>query len=318
MAHVLIFGGTGFIGSHLARYCLNIGDEVTIAKRPSSSLWRLADVLQRVNIHTVTLPDRRGLERLFGEAQPDHVFFLAAQVKRLPQPDFSDAISCVNEDLVGFLNVLSAAASATIVPKTFVRAGTLAEYGNGPVPYVESQREKPLNAYAASMAASAHFAQMMQPRLPFPAIHARLALCYGFAQSNDFLIPTLINNILARQQTTLRRPYDRRDLIYVKDVVTGLRRIAGVPLSGGTIINLATGTAPTMAEVAKHILLILGEREDLVVFDEAPVPTDTASHICGSPDLARELLGWSAKTGLVEGLELTTNMIKMSTSRVVE
>jgi nucleoside-diphosphate-sugar epimerase len=318
VAQVLIFGGTGFIGSHLARHCLDLGDEVAIAARPESNPWRLADLHGRLKIHSVALSDRQALVRLFYEVRADHVFFLAAQAKRPPKTDFSDVNDSINEDLFGLLNVLSACAAGGSIPKNLVRAGSLAEYGNNPVPYVESQREKPLNAYAASMAAGTHFAQMMQPRLPFPAIHARLALCYGTTQSSDFLIPTLIRNGLARRQTVLSRPHDRRDIIYVQDVVEGLRKLAGASLPGGTIINLATGIAPSMAEIAKFILQALGEREDLIVFDEAPIQPDTTSHLCGAPDLARELIGWSAKTGFAQGLRLTVNLTKQHSSMEVE
>ena len=50
MARVLITGGTGFIGSHLARDCLSRGDEVTVLARPGSDPWRLADLAGRITL----------------------------------------------------------------------------------------------------------------------------------------------------------------------------------------------------------------------------------------------------------------------------
>lgn len=317
MARVLIFGGTGFIGSHLAQYCLACGDDVSIAARPGSNPWRLAGLRQRLAIHTAALLDRTALLRLFDTVRPDHVFYLAAQTRRPPEPDFSDAATGINEDLFNLLSVLSAAASSTAVPAAFVRAGSLAEYGNGPAPFVETQREKPLNAYAATMTAGTHFAQMLQPRLAYPAIHARLALCYGPGQSNDFLIPTLIDNCLAGRPTVLRRPNDRRDLIYVKDVVAGLRKLAEARLPGGTVVNLATGIAPTMTEVAEHVVRALGVRQDLIVRDESPAQPDTTPFLCGSAALAHELSGWVAETGFAEGLRVTVNMTKERANTVM-
>jgi len=283
---------------------------VVIAARPGSSPWRIKDMLGQIAIHTVSLHDQPALRRMFDVVQPERVFYLAAQTKRPFEFDFSDATSSVSDDLTGLLNVLSAAAAAAVAPKSFVRAGSLAEYGNGSAPYLESQREKPLNAYAASLAAGTHYAQMMQPRLPYPVTLARLALCYGPTQSSEFLIPTLIDNCRAGRPTVLRRPHDRRDLLYVKDAVCGLRRLATIPLPGGTVINLATGIALSMIEVAQQVVRTMGERQQLIVVDEVPSQPDTTSYLCGSAALARELLGWTAETDFVEGLKLTLTTIQ--------
>ncbi|NJM29152.1 MAG: NAD(P)-dependent oxidoreductase [Rhizobiales bacterium] len=315
MARVLIFGGTGFIGSHLARHCLEQGDRVVIAARPQSNSWRLADVLDSVIIHPVSLLEQTAIARLFHEVRPDQVYYLVAQAKRPPERSFSDVVDSIGEDLMGLVNVMAAAAAAA--PKSFVRAASLAEYGNGPAPFLETQREKPLNSYGASMAAGTHFAQMMQPRLSYPAIHARLALCYGPGQSSEFLIPALIQNCMAGQPTVIRRPNDRRDLIYVMDVVTGLRKLANAPLPGGTVVNLATGIAPAMIEVAREVVRALGGRQEQIVIDEAHAQPDTTSYLCGSAAMARQLIDWRPETSFAEGLQRTLNAIKKNANTVV-
>ncbi len=208
----------------------------------------------------------------------------------------------ISTDLVNLVAVLAAASAADAAPQVLVRAGSLAEYGDGPAPYVETQREKPLNTYAAAMTACTHYSQMLQPRLPFAAVTARLALCYGPDQNEDFLIPALIRNGLAGRPTRLERPDDRRDLVFVDDAVDALCRLAGAQLPGGTIVNVATGIAPTMRQVAQMVMHAVGADPRLIEAVDGPQSPDAIADLRASPALARDLLDWQAQTTLAEGI----------------
>lgn len=189
---MLIIGGAGFIGSHLAQHCITRGDEVQIIVRPQTDLWRLGKFPLRPNVHTLNLGDRAALERCFREVRADEIYHLAFQTRRQQTSNFSDVEQSINVDILNLVNILAAAAATKHSPRAFVRAGSLAEYGNGPAPYTEDQRENPLNAYSAALTAATHYTQMLQPRLPFSTYTARLALAYGPYQDQSFLIPTLI------------------------------------------------------------------------------------------------------------------------------
>ena len=183
--------------------------------------------------------------------------------------------------------------------------GSLAEYGNGPTPARESQREQPLSAYATAMVAGAHFARMLQPTLPFAVLTARLALTYGEGQSDTFLIPRLVQRCLAGIACEVRHPSRRRDLIHVDDVVDGLRTLARSDLPGGSIVNLCSGIAPTMGSVAERIADLTGADPALVRFGDDAESDTEISTVLGSPDLALALTGWRARTALEEGLART-------------
>ncbi|MDB5685841.1 MAG: hypothetical protein JWR77_430, partial [Rhizorhabdus sp.] len=183
-------------------------------------------------------------------------------------------------------------------------AGSLAEYGNGAMPSHEDQREDPLTVYTAAMVAGAHYARMLQPRLPFPVITARFALVYGPGQSEDYFLPWLVRRCLAGQPSDVRRPQSRRDMIYIDDVVEGLRGMATVALPGGTILNLSTGQAPTVGEIAMFVLAACRADPALVRFEQEDAPNFRAETLHGSPARACNLLGWAARTPLAEGLQL--------------
>ena len=76
MTRVLIIGGAGFIGSHLARHCIARGAEVHIVARPETELWRLEGILAKLTLHRLDLHDRSTLDRCFAKARPDEVYYL--------------------------------------------------------------------------------------------------------------------------------------------------------------------------------------------------------------------------------------------------
>lgn len=314
MTRVLIIGGAGFIGSHLARHCLSRGDDVHIVARPQTDLWRLADIHSHLMLHRLDLQDRVALDRCFTEVRPEEVYHLATQTRWQPAPDFADAHQSISTDILNLTTVLAAASAANSPPRVMVRAGSLAEYGNGPVPNVESQRENPLNPYATALTACTYCAQMLQPRLPFAVLTARLALTYGPAQDEDFLLPTLIRNCLAGARTRVLRPDDRRDLIYVTDVAEALCRLGSSKLPGGKIVNVATGIAPPMRDVADLVTRLVGVNPALIDIVESPAAMKGTYQgyaiMCGSPALARKLLDWKAGTTLIEGLQRILDLVR--------
>jgi UDP-glucose 4-epimerase len=312
---VLIFGGAGFIGSHLARFCLSRRDEVHVAARPQTNLSRLQSIDESIKLHQFEFSDRDAMAHCFAEVMPHEVYQLATRTRWMPKHDLSDVSEGINCETGNLISIIAAAASAKSPPRVMVRTGSLAEYGNGPAPYLENQRENPLNAYAASLVASTHCSQMLQSRLPFPLLTARLALTYGPDQSADFLIPSLLQNCEAARTTSIRRPLDRRDMIYVSDVAEALTLLAGSKIPGGTIVNICTGNAPTVKQIALSVINATGSNPNLIEFSlgqkRVQTSSDSCLNFCGSPLLARKLLGWKAKIDLQKGLRLMLQPLHM-------
>lgn len=299
---ILVIGGGGFIGAHLVAHCARRGDAVHVVVRPGSSLDRLRPWLSSIRVHEAPLGDRAAMDVVLAAARPGQVFHLAVADRRSAQPDLGDARLSITDDLANLVNLLAACAAASAPPGAFVRAGSLAEYGTAPAPYDETQRESPLDSYAAGLVAGTHYARMLCGRLPFPICTARLALTYGAAQSERFLLPGLIRRCLAGANSFIARPRDRRDLMHVDDAVAGLLRVADQPVV--PVVNLATGFAPSMAEVSARVCAATGADPRLVTFG----PSRSAGGVPdlrGSGRLARQQLDWVPQIGLDEGLART-------------
>lgn len=298
---VLITGGAGFIGSHLARAHLAAGDEVHILVRPKTSLPP-GRVHGDVIVHRVDLSDYAALMACMSAARPRTIYHLATDAGRSQQLPEPHDIAALTGDLDNVLRLAAAAAEALAKPERLIAIQSLAVYGNGPCPSPEDQREAPIAPYAASMVAAGHYLSVMQPRLPFPVLHARLGLTFGPGQADSFFVPWLIERCLKRAVSEVQAPDDRRDLIHVDDIVAGLMAMSEAPLPGGTIINLASGTAPTMREVAGLIVELTGADPALVHFARHAAGDIRSRAVCCRIDRARELLGWRPHVSLREGI----------------
>ncbi|WP_065792123.1 MULTISPECIES: NAD-dependent epimerase/dehydratase family protein [unclassified Ensifer] len=303
MPNVLIVGGAGFIGSHLVARCVKEGHAVHVLVRPETNVHRLRRADLEAQLHILHLDDRSALERCFAATRPDYVYYLAAATRRKQEARLGDAFASVQEDLIGLLSTIAAAAETQHPPVAFVRAGTLAAYGGTPLPHVETQREVPKTTYAAALVAGGHYIDALQPRLPFPIVTARLSLVFGPAQSDAFLIPSLIRRCLGGERSIIRRPNEKRDLLFVDDAVEAMYRLSMARLQGASIVNIASGNAPTMREVAALIVAATGA--DPALIELLPTRGSDDVDLCPSPALAAELFGWKADISLHRGIART-------------
>ena len=306
MSRILITGAAGFVGSHLASACLKAGHQVHAVVRPGSSDERLRCLGDRIVHHLFDLRSEMELKSCLAEVVPNLIFHLAGSPRRAQQPRLGDARENIGEDLDCLIALLGAAADTHHPPDRIIRTGSLAEYGLAPLPYREDAREAPVTVYGAGLVAATHFVGALQSRLPFCVATARLALVYGPSQSVDYLLPALITRCLAGEVSIVRRPSDRRDLIFVEDAVAALLRMTAAPLPPAAVINISSGVAPTMREVAQLVIEQTGAEPDLIEYEHGSPPSGVAD-LRGSPERAHGLLGWQTRIALAEGLEQTVS-----------
>lgn len=306
---VLITGGAGFIGSHLAASHLDGGDEVHLLVRPEG-ISHAERVPPGAIVHAVDLKDLPQVRACFAQSNPTILYHLASDTGRDPSIPDPAEWPAMTRDLEQLLILLAAAAGSPDL-RVMVRAGSLAEYGNQPTPSPETRREQPRTVYTAAMVAGAHYCAMLQPRLAFPVLTARFALTYGPGQSEEFLLPALLRRCLADETTVVRQPDNRRDMVFVDDIVAGLRAMARSDLPGGTIINLSSGQARKIREIVELALRVTGTPDDRVTMEsgDRDRPSLRVDTVCGVPDLAALNLGWRARTSLEEGIARTARSL---------
>jgi UDP-glucose 4-epimerase len=302
---VLITGAAGFVGSHLTRRLFGDGDEVHILVRPGSSTERLEDVRPHITVWPGDLEDVSAIRNCVSQCRPDVVFHLAADTgARGSGADFARVDASLNVNLRATLHLLRELQEAQAPIRTFIRTGGLEEYGCGPVPSSETQRESPVSPYSASQVAATHYCAMLQPYLRFAVVTIRPALIYGPAQSRRFFIPALIEHCLAGRNFPMTTGEQRRELLYIDDAVEVLVRAARTAGLAGEIINAGSGSAPRIIEIAHAVQHAVGSHIQLVA-GLLPERAGEIPHLLCNSEKAARLLGWRAETSLPAGLART-------------
>lgn len=302
---VLVTGATGFLGSHLVRRLLAQGQAVHVLTRPDSDFRRLRDCEDHLTVWTGDVTDFASVLSACRGARPKTIFHLAGDTSlRAFSGDWASVERAASVGIGGLMNLLRAASEATSDLRYVVRTGGLEEYGAGPSPFVESQREAPCSPYSFAQVAGTHLSQMMQPHLPFAVVTLRPTLIYGPDQSSDFLIPSLIRSLLRGRRFTLTEGRQRRDLLHVDDFVSSALAAAEHDDLRGAVLNIASGEGHAIRDIALRIAMML-EATALLDIGGAPERATEVFDLVGDATLARERLGWRPRVSLEDGLART-------------
>lgn len=301
----LITGGTGFIGSNLVRSLVAQGKEVHLLVRPGSSLWRIDDIKKHVRCWVGDLQDRQSLVDCVGSAQPQVIVHLGGGSMGRPwDVDFSEVFASINLNLMGTLALLQAVVESGAPVQRFIRMGGLLEYGQGPVPFVESQREQPVSIYPATQVATTVLLNALHQGFDFPIISLRLASVYGPGRSLDFFIPALICAALKGQDFAMTSGRQAWDMLYVDDAIDAIVTAANSDCASGEVINIGSGEGHSLKSIAELIVANVPGAGELKV-GAKPEPVGAIPNLTCNIMKAKEILGWQPKTSLETGLKKT-------------
>jgi nucleoside-diphosphate-sugar epimerase len=300
---VLVTGAGGLIGSRLVPALAAEGADVHRLARPGASA-PLRDDPGDVTTWECSPTDPAAVAACLAEARPAVVVHLAGDsAVRHGGADPEALRRSVEANLVGTLSLVLAAAAAGT--DAVIRAGGLEEYGLGPVPFAEDQREEPVSPYSASQVAATHYCRMLQRHLAPAIVTLRLALVYGPGQSGGFLVPSLVRACLAGEDFELTGGEQTRDIVFVDDVVQAFLAAARRgPELRGEIVNVGTGVERRVLDVAETVVRLTGSRTRLLR-GAAPERAVEIERLVCRTDRARALLGWEAVTELDDGLRQT-------------
>lgn len=252
---MLITGGAGFVGSHLARRLASDGCHVHVITRPQSRLDLIADLKDKVVCH-VYGRESSGLPEIVKAAQPDVVFHLASYFKAEHRPE--EICEMLDSNLIFGTQLLDAMANAGV--RSLVNAGTAWQHYQG-------REYSPTCLYAASKQAFEALIQFYVEAHGISAVTLKLTDTYG----PDDPRPKLFNLIrkAASEGTALdMSPGEQKvDFVHVDDVVRALWAAAESLLGGasaGHVKYWLSGAEPRrLRDVVEEF--IRNEKLDVVV-----------------------------------------------------
>lgn len=299
---VFVTGATGFIGSHLVRRLVNAGADVHILLRNNSSTYRINDVIKRLHLWHVDITDYKSLCLCYREIKPEIIFHLAVfrNVERVPE--LIEPMFEIN--LRGTANLLRAIADEGVVLECFINTGTCEEYGDGPVPFEETQRESPVSPYSASKVAATYLCQMLFKTKGMPIVTLRPFLTYGPYQLSDMFVPSLISHCIQGKNFSMTLGDQTREFNYIDDIIDAYLLVPGRKDAIGEIINIGNGIEYNVRDVGDKIISMMKSKNQLLVGSLPKRPGEARNFYCNN-EKAKRLLGWSSKISLDDGLKRT-------------
>ncbi len=298
----LVTGGGGFIGSNLVRALLERGDDVRVLDNfATGNRANLADIAGEVETVEGEL---RSYERVHAATRGVEVVFHQGALPSVPR-SVQDPLTTAAVNTEGTLNVLLAARDEAV--RRVVFASSSSVYGNSDeLPRVETQNPDPISPYGVSKLAAERYCVSFSRVYPLETVALRYFNVFGPNQdpSSQYaaVVPRFITAIAdGRALPIYGDGLQKRDFTYVANVVEANLLAADAESVNGTIVNVATGRATSVNDLADTIGSILGLS---VERDRQPERTGDIRDSYADVTRARELLGWEARVGLEDGLRI--------------
>ena len=303
---ILLTGGAGFIGTHVARRLLGRGDAIVVLDDfndfydPALKRANAAEFAGRDDWRLVEgdIRDAALVDRLFRDERFDAVIHLAARAgvrPSLKEPILYEEVNCI-----GTLRLLEAARHHG--PANFVFASSSSVYGINPkVPFAESDPvDLPISPYATTKRAGELLCFNYSHLYGLRTSCLRFFTVYGPSQRPEMAIAKF-TDLIARGETVplYGTGQTRRDYTYIDDIVDGV--VAALDLAPRfEIFNLGGSQTTALIDLVHWIAAELGVEPRVEMLPEQPgdVPITFAD-----VSKAERLLGYSPKVSIREGLK---------------
>lgn len=286
---VLITGGSGFVGSHLADRLLARGD--TVLAMDNFSTGRRDNLKSHANLQVVegTIADTAALEKMAVQFKPDVIVHAAASYK---DPD--NWVEDCYTNVLGTVNVIRAARAAGC--KRLVYFQTALCYGLHP-------KEQPItlnhsfdargSSYAISKTAAEHYVELSG--LDF--VSFRLANAYG-PRNISGPLPTFYQRLTSNKPCFVMDT--RRDFVYIQDLVDCVEK--AVDGQGRGYYHISSGADYSIKELFDATTEALGIKLDKEVEVRDRNPDDVFS-ILLDPSRTQADFNWNISTPLTVGVK---------------
>jgi UDP-glucose 4-epimerase len=302
---VLITGGAGFIGSHLADAFLERGWRVAVVDDLSTG--RRENLPAGVTLYERDIAEPGALEDVFDAARPEVVSHHAAQTSvRLSA---SDPVFDLRANVLGTLNLIMESLRRKVGFFSFASTGG-AIYGDGvPLPTPEGAPASPASPYGVAKLGAEHYLEWAGRAHGLPTLRLRYANVYGPRQDprgEAGVVAIFSRLMLGGGQPVINGDGGQtRDYVCVKDVVEA--NLAGVEKGLTGTYNVGTGRETDVNALFGSLAEITGFRGEKRYGPAKPGEQERSSL---DSSLLRRECGWSPSTDLRRGLEETTEWFR--------
>jgi UDP-glucose 4-epimerase len=298
--NVLVTGGAGFIGSHIAASLARAGHNVRVldnfATGRRSNLAAIGEAVEVIE------GDIQSYERVHNAVRGCEIVLHQAALPSVPR-SIQDPLTSNAVNVIGTLNVLLAARDEGV--RRVVCASSSSVYGaNRDLPKRETMTPLPISPYAVGKLAGEGFCRSFGEVYGLETVALRYFNIFGPRQDPRSqyaaVVPKFIESLLAGQRPVIYGDGEQsRDFTSVENVVDANLRAIDAPGVAGRVYNIACGERVTLNELFSELCELTGS--DLEP-EYAPARTGDVLHSLADISRAREELGYAPAVRLGEGL----------------
>jgi nucleoside-diphosphate-sugar epimerase len=308
---VLVTGGAGFIGSHIAAALAESGARVRIIDDLSTGYREnIAEIGGEIDFVQGSITDEKVLHRAL---QSVELIFHEAAIPSVPR-SIEKPVETHRASVDATFSLLLGARDHKV--RRVIYAASSSAYGNQPeLPKREDMQPDPLSPYAVAKLVGELYCQVFTRVYGLETVSLRYFNVFGPRQdpSSQYsgVISRFISALLGQQQPVIYGDGQQsRDFTYVSNVVAANLRAAEAAHAAGRVINIASGERVTINDLLDRVKKLTGQTN--VRAEHAASRAGDVRDSLADLTLARSLLGYQPRIGLEEGLRLTIEWWKTS------
>lgn len=304
---ILVTGGAGFIGSHLAEAFLERGHEVVVIdnldpyydlgiKEQNIEICRSAGE-ERFEFVEGSITDEEAVDEIFDEYDVEFIYHQGARAGVRPsveQPKYYE-----ENNVGGLLTLLEAAVEHDV--ERFVNASSSSVYGRPDyLPYDEEHPNYPKSPYGVTKLANEHYCKVYTDLHDLATVSLRYFTVYGPRMRPNMAITNFVSRCLNGESPVIYGDGKQtRDFTYIDDIVGANLALLETDAADGEAVNVGSTDNITIEELAEHVIAETGADVELV-YDAAK--DGDARHTHSDVSKARELLCYEASVDIREGV----------------
>jgi nucleoside-diphosphate-sugar epimerase len=289
---ILIIGGTGFLGYHLAKKCISKKWDVTSVStlKPKNKRY-----LKRVKYQFIDISNKKLLKK---KLKPNYDFV----VNFGGYVNHDEKIKTYKSHYKGCKNLSDIFINNKL--KSFIQIGSCVEYGGLKSPQKENNKidvKGIKSTYGKAKLMATNYLLNLNKKYNFPCTILRLYLVYGSHQDNNRLIPYTINECLKNNNFDCSSGKQFRDFLYIDDFLRAIFKCLGNKKAVGQIINIGKGKPEN---VKKVILFIKNKiKNGKPIFGKVPFRKDEIMKLYPNISKSKKILNWSPKIKFKKGIK---------------
>ncbi|MDR7665091.1 SDR family NAD(P)-dependent oxidoreductase [Methanosarcina sp. Z-7115] len=310
---IVITGGAGFIGSHIAENLAKEGHEIVIVDNldPYYSVdlkKKNLDIVLKSGDATFINADITDLARMkeIIDSTVEYVYHEAAQAG--VRISVEDPFKPNDVNVLGTLNILKASLDADV--KKVINASSSSVYGKVKyLPFDEQHPTEPVSPYGVSKLAAEHYCRVFYEVYGLPTTSLRYFTVYGPRMRPDLAISIFTRKMLANEPITVFGDGEQtRDFTYIEDVVEANKRLLYNKVTDGKVLNIGGGNRIRVNDLIGNLRSLTGSTSEVINAGKQKGDTeDTLADV----DLGNGLIGYEPLFNINKGLNKFVEWFKI-------